>query len=167
VIRSAAESGESAEYLSLLADWVTQMYVLPTGAASIRECCGERAPQHAASPRVRRTDYGLLGPYMTASQFVRQHHERRAAARRPYLLRAGCLAARYLSAGRLGDSVESEMQGLHTEALQCAGYYGSRAFTLRDHFAAPRRGNSLSAYPVARDEPTRGGGCRAWAPTDR
>ena len=104
---------------------------------------------------------------MTASQFVRQHHERRAASRRPYLLRAGCTAARCLGAGRLGGNVESEMQGLHTEALQCAGYYGSRALTLRDHFAAPRRGNSLSAYLVARGESARGGGCRAWAPTDQ
>jgi hypothetical protein len=70
-----------------------------------------------------------------------------------------------LSAGRLVDNVESEIQGLHTEALQCAGYYGSRAFTLRDHFAAPQRGNPLSACPIARAEPARGGGCRAWAPT--
>ena len=167
MIRSAAESGESEEYLGLLADWVTQTHVLAINGATIRRCCGERASQPPVPLRVRRTDCGLLGPDMTANQRVRQHQERRAAPRRPYLLRAGCMAARCLVAGRLGDNVESEMQGLHTEALQCAGYYGSHAFTLRDHFAAPRRGNSLSDYPVAMGESARGGGCRAWAPTDQ
>jgi hypothetical protein len=163
----SAESGESAEYLGLLADLVAQTQALPTGAASIRECFGERAPQPPVPSRVRRTGCGLFGPDMTASQFVRQQHGRRTAPRRPYLLRAGCTAARCLSAGRLGDNVESEVQGLHTEALQCAGYYGSRAFTLCDHFAAPRYGNPPSAYPVARGESPSGGKCRAWAPTDR
>ena len=129
-------------------------------------------------PRVSETDRHLA--------LARQHHERRDAARRPYLLRAGRMAACCLSAGRLGNNVESEIQGLHTEALQCAGYYGSRALTLRDRFAAPRggnplsacpvargepargrRGDPLSACPVARGEPARGGGCRAWAPTDQ
>lgn len=167
MIRSAAESGERDEYLGLPANWVTQTHVLAVNAATIRRCCRERASQPPVPLRVRRTDCGLLGPDMTANQRVRQHHERHAAPRRPYLLRAGCMAARRLSAGRLGDNVESETQGLHTEALQCAGYYGSRALTLRDHFAAPRRGNSLGACPVARGEPTRGGGCRAWAPTDQ
>jgi hypothetical protein len=167
VIRSAAESGESAEYLGLLVDRVAQTHVLPIDAATIRECCGERASQPAAPPRVRRTGRGLLGPDMTVGQPGRQHHGRRAAARWPYLLRAGRMAACCLSAGRPGANVESEIQGLHTEALQCAGYYGSRALTLRDRFAAPRRGDPLSACPVARGEPARGGGCRAWAPTDQ
>ena len=164
MIRSAAESGK---YLELLTDQAALTHVLSVGAASIRECCGERASPRVAQPRVRCTGCGLLGLDMTASQFVRQHHERRAAERRPYLLRAGCMAARCLSAGRLGDNVESEMQGLHTEALQCAGYCGSHLFTSRDHPAAPRRGNSLSACLVARGESARGRGCRAWAPTDR
>ena len=128
MIRSAAESGESAEYLGLLAGpGRADDTCLPIDAATIRECCGERASQPAAPPRGRRTGCGLLGPDMTAGQLGRQHHGRRAAARRPYLLRAGRMAACCLSAGRLGNNVESEMQGLHTEALQCAGYYGSRA----------------------------------------
>jgi hypothetical protein len=110
-------------------------------------------------PRVRKADRLLA--------LARQHHERRDAARRPYLLPAGRMAACCLSAGRLGDNVESEIQGPHTEALQCAGYYGSRALTLRDCFAALRRGNPLSACPVARGEPVPGGGCRTWAPTDQ
>ena len=109
--------------------------------------------------RVRKADRLLA--------LARQHHERRDAARLPYLLAAGRRAACCLSAGRLGDNVESEIQGLHTEALQCAGYYGSHAFTLRDRFGAPRSRNPLSACPVARGEPTRGVGCRAWAPTDQ
>jgi hypothetical protein len=108
-----------------------------------------------------------LGPDMIAGQFSRQHKGRRAAARRPYLLVAGRIAACYLGAGRLGNNVESEMQGLHTEALQCAGYYRSRALALRDRFAVSRREDPLSACPVARGEPAPGGGCRAWAPTDR
>lgn len=165
MIRSAAESGGNAEYLGLLADRVAQTHVLAINAATIRECCGERASQPAAPPRVRRTGCGLLGPDMTAGQLSRQRHGRRAAARRPYLLRAGRMAACCLSAGRLGNNVESEMQGLHTEALQCAGYYGSRALTLRDSFAVPRRGDLLSACPVAGGEPAPGGGCRAWALT--
>jgi hypothetical protein len=113
----------------------------------------------STGPRVSKADRPLA--------LARQHHERRAAARRPYLLAAGRMAACCHSAGRLGDNVESEIQGLHTEALQCAGYYGSRAFALRDHFAVPRRGDPLSACPVARGDPARGGGCRAWAPTDQ
>ena len=132
MIWSAAESGESAEYLRLLADRVAQ----------------------------------TLGPDMTAGQFDRQHYGRRATARRPYLLRAGRMAC-CLSAGRLGNNVESEMQGLHTEALQCDGYYGSRTLTLSDRFTVPRRGDPLSACPVARGESAPGGGCRAWAPTDQ
>ncbi len=215
MIRSAAESGESAEYLGLLADRVAQTHVPPIDAATIPECCGERASPPAAPPRVRRAGCGLLSPDITAGQLgrlsitkglaglasgavvqavrdrragtmtastntgprvrkadrllalARQHHERRDAARRPYLLPAGRMPACCLSAGRLGDNVESKIQGLHTEALQCAGYYGSRALTLRDRFAAPRGGNPLSACPVARGEPARGGGCRAWAPTDQ
>ena len=91
---------------------------------------------------------------------------RRAAAHRPYLLAAGRVAACCLSAGRFCNNVESEMQGLHTEALQCAGYYRSRALALRDRFAVSRREDSLSACPVTRGEPPPGGGCRAWAPTD-
>ena len=214
MIRSAAESGESAEYLGLLADLVAQTHVPPIDAA-IRECCGERASQPAAPPRVRRTGCGLLGPDITAGQpgrlstieglaglaggvaiqpvrerrvgtmtastrigprvskadrllaLAKQHRERRDAARWPYLLRAGRMAACCLSAGRVGDNVESEIQGPHTEALQCAGYYGSRAPTLRDRPAAPRRGDPLSACPVRRGGPARGGGCRAWAPTDQ
>ena len=185
MIRSAAESGENAEYLGLLADRVAQTHVLPIDAATIRECCGERASQPVAPPRVRRTGCGLLGPDITAGQLGRlsiieglaglasgaavqavrerragtmtaststgprvskadrllalakQHHERRDAARWPYLLRDGRMAACCLSAGRLGNNVKSEIQGLHTEALQCAGYYGSHALALRDHFAAP------------------------------
>jgi hypothetical protein len=97
----------------------------------------------------------------------KQHRERRDAARWPYLLRAGRMAACCLSAGRVGDNVESEFQGPHTEALQCAGYYESRNPTLREHSAVPRRGDPLSACPVARGESARGGGCRAWAPTDQ
>lgn len=131
MIRSAAESGESVEYLGLLADWVAQTH----------------------------------GPDMTVSQLGRQHHERRAAAGWPYRLRAGRMAACCLSAERVGNNIKSEVQGLHTEALQCAGYCRSHAFTLRDYFAAPRRGIPLSACPVARSEPTAGGRCRAWAPT--
>ena len=215
MIRSAAESGESAEYLGLLADRVAQTHVLPIDAATIRECCGERASQPAAPPRVRRTGCGLLGPDITAGQpgrlniierlaglasgaavqavrerragtmtaltsagprvskadrvlaLAKQHHERRDAARWPYLLRAGRMAACCLSAGCVGDNIESKIQGPHTEALQCAGYYESHAPTLRDHFAAPRRGDPLSACPVARGESARGGGCRAWAPMDQ
>jgi hypothetical protein len=219
VIRSAAESDESGEYLGLLADRVAQTHVLVIDAATLRECCGERASQPAA-PRVGRTGCGLLGPDVTAGQpgrlstveglaglasgiaiqavrerragtmtaaasvgprvskadrllaSAKQHRERRDAARWPYLLCAGRTVACCLSAGRVGDNVESEIQGPHTEALQCAGYYGSRALALRDRLAAPRRcgvrrGDPLSACPVAKGEPVRGGGCRAWAPTDR
>lgn len=75
------------------------------------------------------------------------------------------MAACCLGAERVGNNIKSEVQGLHTEALQCAGYYRSRAFTLRDCLAAPRRGDLLSACPVVRGESARGGGCRAWAPT--
>jgi hypothetical protein len=212
MIRSAAENGE---YQGLLADRVAQTHVLPIDAATIFECCGERASQPPAPPRVRRADCGLLGPAMTVGQLGRlsifeglaglasgaavqavrerragtmtastsagprvskadrllalakQHRERRDVARWPDLLRAGRMAACCLSAGRVGDNIESKIQGPHTEALQCAGYYGSHDPTLRDHFAAPRRGEPLSAYPVARGESTRGGGCRAWAPTDQ
>lgn len=215
MIRSAAESGESAEYLGLLADLVAQTHMLPIDAATIRECCGERASPPDAQPRDWCTGCRLLGPEMTAGQLGRlsiikglaglasgaavqavrerragtmtaststgpwvsradclpasakQHHKRRDATGRPYLVRDGRMAACCLSAGRLNNKVESEIQGLHTEALQCAGYYGSHVFTLRDHFAAPRRGNSLSAYPVARGDPASGEGCRAWAPTDQ
>jgi hypothetical protein len=204
----------------LLADRVAKTHVLPIGAATIFECCGECASQPAAPPRVRRAGCGLLGPDMTAGQLGRlsiieglaglasggvvqavgerragamtasasagprvskadrllasakQHRERRDAVRWPYLLRAGRMAACCLSAGRVGDNIESKIQGPHTEALQCAGYYGSHHLTLRDHLSAPRRcgargGDPLSACPVARGEPARGGGCRAWAPTDQ
>jgi hypothetical protein len=169
VIRSAAEIGEQPENLGLLADRIAQTHVLAIYAATIRECCGERASQPAAPPGVRRTGCGLFGPDMTAGQPGRQHHGRRATARRPYVLRADCMAACCLRSrrGRRGAHVESEIQGLHTEALQCAGYYGSRSLALRDRFAALRGGNPLSACPVARGEPARGGGCRAWAPTDQ
>jgi hypothetical protein len=51
--------------------------------------------------------------------------------------------------------------------LQCAGHYGSHAPTLRDYFAAPRRGDPLSTCPVASGKSARGGWCRAWAPTDQ
>jgi hypothetical protein len=71
VIRSAAESGESAEYLGLLADRVAQTDVISIGAATIFECCGERVSQPAALSRVRRTDCGLLGADMTARQLGR------------------------------------------------------------------------------------------------
>ncbi len=215
MIRSAAESGERAEYLGLLADRVAQTHVLAVDAATICECCGERASQPAAPPRVRCTGCGLLGPDITVGQLGRlsiieglaglahgaavqtvrkrrtgtmtastgtgprvsktdrllalakQHHERRDAARWPYLLRDGRMSACRLGAGRLGNNVKSEIQVLHTEALQCAGYYGSRVLTLRDHIAAPRRGDPRSARPVARCERARGGGCRAGAPTDQ
>ena len=87
MIRSAAESGESAEYLGLLADRVAQTHVLAIDAATIRECCGERASQPAAPPRVRRTGCGLLGPDMTAQlgrlsirASARQHQAARPAA---------------------------------------------------------------------------------------
>ena len=215
MIRSAAESGESAEYLGLLAGLVAQTHMLPTDAATIRERCGERASRPVAQPRVRCTGCQLLGPEMTAGQLGRlslieglaglasgaavqavrerqagsmtaftstgpcvlkadcllasakQHHKLRDATGWPYLLRHGRMAACCLSTGRLGNKVESEIQGLHTEALQCAGYYGSHVLALCDQSAAPRRGDPLSACPVARGEPTRGGGCRAWVPTDR
>ena len=209
-----AESSENAEYLGLLADRVAQTHVPPIDAATIRECCGERASPPVAPPRVRRADCGLLGPDMTAGQLGRlstieglaglasgaavqavrerragtmtaststgprvskdrllalakHHHERRDATRWPDLSRDGRMAACCPSAEHVGNNVKSEIQGPHTEALQCAGYYGSRALTLRDHIAAPRRGDPRSARPVARSEPTRGGGCRAWAPTDQ
>jgi len=113
-------------------------------------------------PRVSKADRLLA--------LAKQHHDRRDAARWPYLLRDGCMAACCPSAERVGNNVnnvKSEIQGPHTEALQCAGYYGSRAFTLRDRIAAPRRGDPRSARPVARCERARGGGCRAWAPTDQ
>ena len=74
MIRSAAESGESAgsaEYLGLLADRVAQTHVLPLDAATIRECCGERAPQPTAPPRVWCTGCGLPGPDITAGQLGR------------------------------------------------------------------------------------------------
>lgn len=98
---------------------------------------------------------------------AKQHHERRDAARWPYLSCDGRMAACCSSAERVGNNVKNEIQGPHTEALQCAGYYGSRALTLRDHIAAPRRGDPRSARPDARCERARGGGCRAWAPTDQ
>ncbi len=215
MIRSAAESGESAEYLGLLAGLVAQTHMLPTDAATIRECCGERASRPFAQPRVRCTGCRLLGPEMTAGQLGRlsiieglaglasgaavqavrehragsmaastspgpcvskadcllasakQHYKRRDATCWPYLLRDGRMAACCLSAGCLGNKVESEIQGLHTEALQCAGYCRSRTITPRDRFAVPRRGNPPSACPVARGDPARGEGCRAWAPTDQ
>ncbi len=134
---------------------------LDSGAvqAVIERRAGTMTAPTNTGPRVSKTDRLLAS--------ARQHHERRDAARRPSLLRAGRMAACCLSAGHPGNNVGSEIQGQHTEALQCAGYYGSHAFTLRDHFAAPRRGNPLSACPVARGEPARGGGCRAWAPTDQ
>ena len=68
MIRSAAESGESAEHLGLLAVRVAQTHVLPIDAATLRQCCAERASQPAAPPRVRRTGCGLLGPDVTAGQ---------------------------------------------------------------------------------------------------
>ena len=71
MIRSAAESGERAEYLGLLADRVAQTHVLAVDAATIRECCGERASQPAAPPRVRCTGCGLLGPDITVGQLGR------------------------------------------------------------------------------------------------
>jgi hypothetical protein len=135
---------------------------LASGAAveAVREC---RAATITAStstgPHVSNAD-----PLLALAE---QHRKRRDAARSPYLLGAGRMAACCISAGRVGDNVKSEIQGLHTEALKCAGYYGSRAPTLRDHFAAPRRGDPLSVCPVARGEPARGGGCCAWAPTDQ
>jgi hypothetical protein len=97
------------------------------------------APSSSSAGACFRRDAQTLGPDMTAGQVGRQYHGRRATARRPYLLRAGRMAACCLGAGRLGNNVESEMQGLHTEALQCVGYYGSHAFTMRDPFAAARR----------------------------
>ena len=125
------------------------------------------APSSSSAGACFRRDVQTLGPDMIAGQVGRQYYGRRATARRPYLLRAGRMAACCLGAGRLGDNVESEIQGLHTEALQCAGYYGSRTLTPRDRLAVPRRGDPLNACPVARAEPAPGGGCRAWAPTDQ
>jgi hypothetical protein len=125
------------------------------------------APSSRSARACFRRGAQTLGPDMIAGEFVRQYHGRRAAARRPYLLCAGRMAACCLGAGPLGDNVESEIQGLHTEALQCAGYYGSRTLTPRNRLAVPRRGDPLSACPAARGEPTPGGGCRAWAPTDQ
>jgi hypothetical protein len=68
VIRSAAENGE---YQGLLAYRVAQTHVLPIDAATIFECCGERASQPPAPPRVRHASCRLLGPDMTAGQLGR------------------------------------------------------------------------------------------------
>jgi hypothetical protein len=72
---SAPDQGFSGEvvfgrplYLGLLADRVAQTYVLAIGAATIFECCRERASQPAAPPRVQHTGCGLLGPDITAGQ---------------------------------------------------------------------------------------------------
>ena len=134
---------------------------LASGAAvqAVRERrAGTMTASTSTGPRVSKADRLLA--------LAKQHHERRDATRWPCLSRDGRMAACCLGAGRLGNNVKSEIQGLHTEALQCAGYYGSHALSLRDHLAAPRRcgmrrGDPLNACPVARSEPARGGGCRA------
>jgi hypothetical protein len=120
---------------------------------------GTMTASTSTGPRVSKADRLLA--------LAKHHHERRDATRWPYLSCDGRMAACCPSAEHVGNNVKSEIQGPHTEALQCAGYYGSRALTLREHIAASRRGDPRSARPIARCERARGGGCRAWAPTDQ
>jgi hypothetical protein len=135
---------------------------LASGAAvqAVRERrAGTMTASTSTGPRVSKADRLLA--------LAKHHHERRDATRWPYLSCDGRMAACRPSAEHVSNNVKSEIQGPHTEALQCAGYYGSRALTLRDHIAVPWRGDPRNARPVARYERARGGGCRAWAPTDQ
>ena len=159
--------GETIEYSSLHACRSTLEDPTASGAAvqAVRERrAGTMTASTSTGPRVSKADRLLA--------LAKHHHERRDATRWPYLSCDGRMAACRPSAEHVSNNVKSEIQGPHTEALQCAGYYGSRALALRDRLAAPRRcsvrrGDPLSACPIARGEPVRGGGCRAWAPTDQ